>query len=249
MQISDLSRSAFTKSLAYCIAARAAALKLSYRCSPSAYQHVVAVAVQWREQIIEDAALAGHDLGDDRHPGRQLERFAVDDEALLIEGDARGIDQLMGMLDIRRLVARGLRAVTARALRLRLVDRVVRDALDPAVDQPLAGERKGVDPDFSLLADLDKADILIGDHRIDLDLPVRRHNAQQLLGRRHDVPQDMHRQILHHAGNRRGEDQARSSSWTQEEVRPATYPLPSLPKWMRSSSSRASPKEPESVLD
>ena len=47
-------------------------------------------------------------------------------------------------------------------LALRLVDRVVRDSLDPAVDQPVAGERKGVDLDFRLLADFDKADIKKG---------------------------------------------------------------------------------------
>jgi hypothetical protein len=123
----------------------------------------VTVAVQGREQIVEDAALAGLDLGDDRHAWGELKRFAVDDQPLLLEGDARGVDELVGTLDIGRLVAGGLRALAALLLRLRLVDRVARDALDPAVDQPVAGERKGVDLDLGLLALLDKPDILIGD--------------------------------------------------------------------------------------
>jgi len=71
------------------------------------------VAVQRREQIVEDTALAGLDLGDDGHPRRQLEGPAVYHETLLFKGDARGIDELMGALNIRRVVARALRALAA----------------------------------------------------------------------------------------------------------------------------------------
>jgi hypothetical protein len=78
----------------------------------------------------------------------------------------------------------------------------MRNPLDPAVDQSVAGKRKGVDLDFGFLADLDKADILIGDDRVDLDVAVRRHDAQQLLGRGHEAAQGMHRQTLDNPGDR-----------------------------------------------
>src|SRR5215469_14821000 len=100
-------------------------------------QHVVAVAAQGREQIVEDAAPAGLDLGDDRHTWCELKRFAVDHQALFCERDACGVDEPAGALDIGRLVARTLRALAPLLLALRLLDRVMRDALDPAMDQPI----------------------------------------------------------------------------------------------------------------
>ena len=96
-----------------------------------------------------DALLdAGLDLGDDRHAGGELQGFAVDHQALFVECDARGIDEPAGTFDIGRLLARTLRALAALMFALRLVDCVMRDPLDRAVDQAVTGEREGVDLDF-----------------------------------------------------------------------------------------------------
>src|SRR6266536_2281379 len=56
-------------------------------------QAVLSVFAQRREQIADDAALAGPDLSGDGHPRRQIDRLVLDLHLGAVERDPRGIDR------------------------------------------------------------------------------------------------------------------------------------------------------------
>src|ERR1700730_3745248 len=54
-------------------------------------QAILAVFAQGGEQITDDAALAGLDLGGDRHAGRQVDHLVLDPHLATVERDARRV--------------------------------------------------------------------------------------------------------------------------------------------------------------
>lgn len=60
---------------------------------------------------------------------------------------------------------------------------------------------------------MNKADIAIVDHRLDLKAAVDRTHRKEILRRRHDTADRMHRELLHDAINRWQAAEAGSSRW------------------------------------
>jgi hypothetical protein len=65
--------------------------------------------------------------------------------------------------------------------------------------QPIAGEIKGRDFDFGLLVGLDKTDITVRDHRLDLEVTADRNNYEEGLGGCYHTSNRVHRKLLHNA--------------------------------------------------
>ena len=76
-----------------------------------------------------------------------------------------------------------------------------------------------------LLAGLDEADVAVGDHGLDLELAVGRHDHHQLLRRRHHAADGVDGKLLHHAVDRRGElcSLVRCSALMTSWARPAAF--------------------------
>ena len=74
-----------------------------------------------------------------------------------------------------------------------------------AVQQPIAGEVEGIDLDLRFLPGMDKADVAVRDHRLDLEMAVRRHDDEQRLRRRHHAADGVDGELLHGAVDRRGQ--------------------------------------------
>ena len=70
---------------------------------------------------------------------------------------------------------------------------------------PVAGEVERVDFDLGFFARLHEADVLVGDHRLDLKTAIRRYDGHQDLRRCHHAAFGMHGQLLHRAVHRDGE--------------------------------------------
>src|SRR5262249_12233781 len=124
-------------------------------------QHVFLIAPQWRQQVAQDGALAGLDLGRDRHARRQIHRAAVDLHEGPVERDARTVIQFLSGRFAG--VALGAERAIGAAAALRLVadDGVLGHALHRAVQQAVAGEVEGIDLDFHTLARRDEADVTV----------------------------------------------------------------------------------------
>ena len=93
--------------------------------------------------------------------------------------------------------------VGERALGLFLGDSARGDLDDLAVQHAEAGEGEGVDLDHRRLAELDEADVEIGDERLDLKLAAVRRDRGELLAGGDDLADRGHRRLLHDAVDRR----------------------------------------------
>ena len=85
------------------------------------------------------------------------------------------------------------------------LDRVVRDRLHMPMHQAVFGEVEGVDLDRRLFPVVDKADIAVGNHCLDLQMAVGGHDGHQHLRRSHHAAFGMHGELLHGAVDRRGQ--------------------------------------------
>src|SRR5439155_19859016 len=97
---------------------------ISHVIGLSLTQTVLPVFAQRREEITDDAALAGADLGRDRHPGCEVDQFVLDLDLGAVERDPRGVDRTLvvrrGLCGLRPW----LRLVLHRVLRVVLAYRV-----------------------------------------------------------------------------------------------------------------------------
>ena len=92
-----------------------------------------------------------------------------------------------------RAEARLLRLILRRVLQIVLADGIVRHAQHRAMQQAIAGEIEGADLDLGHLPRLDKPDIAVRHHRLDLEMAVIGDNDQERLCGGHDAADRMHR--------------------------------------------------------
>ena len=151
--------------------------------------------------------MAGFDFGGDGHAGGEGDDAVVDLHLRLVELDAGGVDKLLpfgfaGVIFASGVPAAGwMNRFRRRAFRARW--RPVRRISDLAVQQAVFGEVEGVDLDRRLLPRMHEADILVRDHRLDLQMAVGGHDGHQHLRRRHHAAFGMDGKLLHRALDRR----------------------------------------------
>ena len=104
------------------------------------------------------------------------------------------------------VVGAGRRALGCRvllALGRRRRHGVLRHAQHRPAKQAVTREIERIDFDARILSRMDETDVAVGQHGLDLDGGVIRHNNGERLGRRHHAADRMNRQLLHHAIDRR----------------------------------------------
>jgi hypothetical protein len=138
-------------------------------------------------------------------PGESWTGRPLDLHPAPVEADARSIDEFLAFGFARR-------AFRAGGLIPRLVltpvacDGIARNAEHAAMQQPVAGEIEGIDLDSGALSGDGETDIAVQHHRLDLEIGVERYHGCECLSRRNDPSDRVHRQLLHHAVNRCGEN-------------------------------------------
>jgi len=158
-----------------------------------------------RQQVVDDSPVVGLDLDGDGHAGGEGDDCVVDGHGGFVEGDGDGEHEGLllaggGRGSLGRVGGGG--CVRERPLGLFLRDRGRGDLDDLAVQHAETGKGKGVDLDHGRLAELDEADVEIGDERLDLEPAAVWRDRGELLAGGDDLADRGHRRLLHDAVDR-----------------------------------------------
>jgi hypothetical protein len=82
-------------------------------------------------------------------------------------------------------------------------DGIVGDGKDLAVEQAITREVERINLDRRVLPGLDKADVTVRDHRLNLEVSLGRYDGHECLGRRYHPADRMDCELLHHTIDRR----------------------------------------------